>query len=709
MLATSPLRPDDRERLGDYRLLGRITETAHAVVYSAEADAGGHVIVTLYDVTLGDPDAFLLAVDAVRRLPAFHLVPVLDAGTSGGRPYVVTEPVDGPTLSEEVAARGPLPEPALYRFAVGTATALVAVHEAGAVHGAFGPDAVILTPDGPRVTGAGIAPLLRPAAPPGDAAADARADPGAHPGADRGATLPVDLDGLTPEELAGRATGPPADVFAWAGAVVFAATGHRPFEAGSPAAVVTRVLHGEPDLSALEEPLRSLIAGCLAKDPAARPTASDALLTLVGHSLLTVPVDRGPRMALPAAASGDDRGEPGGTDAAPAPQRPAAGSAAESAAEFAAGSARGTRARWRRPALALAGLVIALVSAGGGHALALRQAAATGPVTTSPPPVEIVSAAADPPTPPAATTRLKVPGVRMTLHESPQDAVRMTGYRVGPDTYLRTGDAFEKLETPDVEPLVSPGGAWLALVQAKKGSVEFRDQRGGERFALAAPAPDGKLDRPVWSRDGARLLLSVMTGKNTPTGFVVLDPATRTSSYVDTQDEHEQGVGSYAWLPDGSGVAVGHATGSGHGVRFRDLTGRQTRDLPWVGPGVGRRLFSPSGRLFVTYCPSGGTLCLWDTATGVRRHSIAIFFSGAVFLGWYDDAHLLLIDPTRKNHEVVVMDERGRQQRVLAEIAPADDTDDLIFSYTPLSGTPSSGTPLSGTPLSGTPFSSTGS
>lgn len=689
MLATSPLRPDDRERLGDYRLLGRITETAHAVVYSAEPDAGGHVIVTLYDVMLDDPDAFLLAVDTVRRLPAFHLVPVLDAGTGGGRPYVVTEPVDGPTLSEEVTARGPLPDAALYRFAVGTATALVAVHEAGAVHGGFGPDAVLLTRDGPRVTGAGIAPLLRPAARPGNAAAGQGAgqgagpgpDPGADRGVDRGATLPVDLDGLTPEVLAGRDAGPPADMFAWAGAVVFAATGHRPFEAGSPATVITRVLHGEPDLSALEEPLRSLIAGCLAKDPAARPTAADALLALVGHSLLTVPLDRGPRMAaeaeqdaLPGTASGDAHGEAGGADPAPAPQRPATG------------SARGAGARWRRPVLALAGLAIALASAGGGHALALRQAAAAGPVTTSPPPVEVVSAAADPPTPPAATTRLTVPGVRMTLHESPRDAVRMTGYRIGPDTYLRTGDAFEKLETPDVEPLVSPGGAWLALVQAEEGSVEFRDQRGGERFALAASAPGGKLDRPVWSRDGARLLLSVMTGKNTPTGFVVLDPATRTSSYVDTRDEDEQGEGSYAWLPDGSGVAVGHATGSGHGVRFRDLTGRQTRDLPWVGPSVGRRLFSPSGRLLVTYCPSGGTLCLWDAATGVRRQSIAIFFSGAVFLGWYDDTHLLLIDPTRENHQVVVMDDRGRQQRVLAEIAAADDNDDLLFSYTPFSG-----------------------
>ncbi|MBX6384061.1 MAG: hypothetical protein IRZ07_13990 [Microbispora sp.] len=108
------------------------------MVYSAEPDAGGRVIVTLYDVTLDDPDSFLLGVDALRRLPAFHLVPVLDAGTSGGRPYLVTEPVDGPTLAEKVTGRGPLTGPALHRLAVGTATALVAVHEAGAVHGRAG-------------------------------------------------------------------------------------------------------------------------------------------------------------------------------------------------------------------------------------------------------------------------------------------------------------------------------------------------------------------------------------------------------------------------------------------------------------------------------------------------------------------------------------------------------------------------------------------
>ncbi|WP_169984634.1 protein kinase family protein [Microbispora sp. H10836] len=670
MLATSPLRPDDRERLGDYRLLGRITETAHGVLYAAESDAGGRVIVTLYDVTLEDPGSFLLSVGALRRLPASHLVPVLDAGTARGRPYVVTEHVDGPALTEEVAGRGPLPGPALQRLAVATVSALVAAHQAGTVHGAFGPDAVLLGPDGPLVTGIGIAPLLKTAAHPGD------------PGTDPGATLPVDLDALTPEGLAGRETGPPADVFAWARTVVFAATGHRPFEADSPAAVVTSVLHDEPGLSALEEPLRSLVAGCLAKDPAARPTAADALLALVGHSLLTVPLDRAPEPAPPRHPA---------TPPPPAEQpeqaEPAVLPGASPGERLAAGSARGARNRWRLPVLALAGLAIALASAIGGHALALRQRAVSGPVTASPPPVEVVSAAADPPAPPVATTRLTVPGVRMTLLENPRDAVRLTAYRVGPDTYLRTENAFAKLETPDAEPLASPGGAWLALFLMKENSVEFRDPRDGARFTLTPAVPGGKLGRPVWSPDGTRLLLSVVIGKSTPTGFVVLDPAKRTSSYVDTQDESRQGVGTYAWLPDGSGVAVGHATKTGYGVRFLDLAGRQTRDLPWVGLSVGRHLFSPSGRLLLTYCPSGGTLCLWDAATGVRLHSIAIFFPGSAFLDWYDDAHLLVTDPSREEHQVVVMDTRGREQRALADIAAADDTDDLLFYYTPLSGT----------------------
>jgi eukaryotic-like serine/threonine-protein kinase len=180
-----------------------------------------------------------------------------------------------------------------------------------------------------------------------------------------------------------------------------------------------------------------------------------------------------------------------------------------------------------------------------------------------------------------------------------------------------------------------------------------------------------------------RLMMTLMTpGENPrPTGFVLLDPVKQTSTVVDTPDE-EKGNAQYAWLPDGTGVAVGQESATGFGIIYRDLTGRQTADFNWVGESYGRRMFSPSGHQFITFCPSGGTLCLWDSKSGVRQASISIFFEGAVLIGWWDDTHLVVIDPSRKRHEVVVMDTRGRQQRVLADIAAKDDKDDLFFYYT---------------------------
>ncbi|MEV4570179.1 hypothetical protein AB0K12_41060 [Nonomuraea sp. NPDC049419] len=52
--------------------------------------------------------------------------------------------------------------------------------------------------------------------------------------------------------------------------------------ASSVPGVLHAVLHGEPDLSGVPEPLRSLVAACLAKDPAARPSAQLALRRLTG-------------------------------------------------------------------------------------------------------------------------------------------------------------------------------------------------------------------------------------------------------------------------------------------------------------------------------------------------------------------------------------------------------------------------------------------
>ncbi|MCC5582187.1 hypothetical protein IMZ11_42020, partial [Microtetraspora sp. AC03309] len=326
-------------------------------------------------------------------------------------------------------------------------------------------------------------------------------------------------------------------------------------------------------------------------------------------------------------------------------------------------------------------------SAASGSAASGAGAPVSGQAAGSPAPsVEVVSPTAEPSAPPTATRRLTVPGIGMTLRENPGDAARLTAYRVGTATYVRApgSEEFTRSDIADAEPVLSPDGTMLALFTA--GTITFVDVRKGGKFTVTPTVTvPGVLERPTWSRDGKRLLLtlSVPGEKPRPSGFVLVDPAARTAMLVDTDDEARGGESQFAWLPDGSGVAVGYETGTGNGLRLRDLAGRELRTLRWVGQSYGRRTFSPSGRLFVTFCPSGGSLCLWDRATGVRQASIALPSPDMSLLGWYDDAHLIVHDPDgKKTHRVIVLDTRGREQRVLAEIPAAEDTDDLLLYYT---------------------------
>jgi serine/threonine protein kinase len=101
---------------------------------------------------------------------------------------------------------------------------------------------------------------------------------------------------LAPELLSGGLATGAADVFAWGVTMTFAASGRPAFGADSIPTVMNRILNAEPDLGPLTPPLRDLVADCLAKDPALRPTAEDLVSHLTGHP--TTPVRR------PATAAG---------------------------------------------------------------------------------------------------------------------------------------------------------------------------------------------------------------------------------------------------------------------------------------------------------------------------------------------------------------------------------------------------------------------
>ncbi|MEV4112499.1 serine/threonine-protein kinase [Nonomuraea sp. NPDC049695] len=258
----SPLAPDDPASLGGYRLSGRLGEGGQGVVYLAHSPEGEPVAIKL--LSTGDQTTrarLARELEALESIASFCTARVLAVSADGPRPFVVSEYVDGPSLAERVRERGPLRGGDLERLAVGTATALAAIHAAGIVHRDFKPANVLLGPDGPRVVDFGIAR------------------------AEGAATLTSGLIGtpayLAPEQISGSPAAPASDVFAWASSMLYAATGASPFGADTVPAVLHRVLHAEPDLSALPPRLRGLIASCLAKDPSRRPTAQQLMVSLV--------------------------------------------------------------------------------------------------------------------------------------------------------------------------------------------------------------------------------------------------------------------------------------------------------------------------------------------------------------------------------------------------------------------------------------------
>ncbi|WP_433461945.1 protein kinase domain-containing protein [Spirillospora sp. CA-128828] len=256
----SPLLPTDPESIGRYQLEGRIGAGGQGTVYLGRDERERRTAIKLLHPHLITHEAararFLAEVEIAKRVAPFCTAQVLDSGVTNAQPYIVSEFVDGPSLQTSVKDDGPRGEAALDRLAINTVTALAAIHEGGVVHRDFKPGNVLLGPDGPVVIDFGISRAL-----------------------DLSQSLTssqvVGTPGyMAPEHIDGQTAGPEADMFAWAAAMVFAATGKRAFGGTSASAVALAVLHSEPNLDGIEGDLGDIVRSCLEKDPARRPTAT---------------------------------------------------------------------------------------------------------------------------------------------------------------------------------------------------------------------------------------------------------------------------------------------------------------------------------------------------------------------------------------------------------------------------------------------------
>ncbi|UUN27354.1 serine/threonine-protein kinase [Streptomyces sp. FIT100] len=247
--------------MGAYRLLCRLGEGGMGRVFLARSSGGRAVALKTVHAGMSDTPGFRARfareVRACQAVSGPGTAPVVAADPHAAVPWLATAYVPGPSLSEAVHEYGPLEEPALWRLLGGLGEALTTVHEAGLVHRDLKPSNVLLALDGPRLIDFGIA----------RAADDA---------ALTGTGLVVGSPGfMSPEQITGQEVDERGDIFALGVLLAYAGTGRGPFGSGSGPELGYRVVHHEPDLSRLPEDFAVAIRGCLAKDPAQRPSLAD--------------------------------------------------------------------------------------------------------------------------------------------------------------------------------------------------------------------------------------------------------------------------------------------------------------------------------------------------------------------------------------------------------------------------------------------------
>jgi hypothetical protein len=188
---------------------------------------------------------------------------VIEADADADLPWVATAYIPAPSLSTLVRAAGPLPVPALRWLAAGCSEALASIHGAGLLHRDVKPSNVLVAPDGPRVIDFGLA----------------RAAERVQLTATRGASGTPAY--MAPEQARDATLASPAsDIFSLGATLVFAATGHSPYQGDTIMDILVRLATEPPDLSGVPAELTGMLSACLQRVPRERPTSAAILAGL---------------------------------------------------------------------------------------------------------------------------------------------------------------------------------------------------------------------------------------------------------------------------------------------------------------------------------------------------------------------------------------------------------------------------------------------
>ncbi|MFF9620082.1 protein kinase [Streptomyces griseosporeus] len=258
------LKAGDPHRVGPYVLQARLGRGGAGQVYLAFTPGGQPVAVKVLKPELGqDPEfagRFAREVRVAQAVRSSDVAGLVSADPQAGEPWLASTYVCGPSLLELVKEAGPLPDRQVLLIAAGVARALQAIHAAGAVHRDLKPANIMLDETGPKVIDFGIAKSIT---------ATLITRTNVHLG------TPAYR---SPEQALGRKeVTPQSDVFTLGSTMYYLATGEDVFAAEDLMGTINLIAREEPDLGALSPQLRDLVARCLAKDPAQRPTPAEVV------------------------------------------------------------------------------------------------------------------------------------------------------------------------------------------------------------------------------------------------------------------------------------------------------------------------------------------------------------------------------------------------------------------------------------------------
>ncbi|HET7226838.1 MAG TPA: protein kinase [Candidatus Eisenbacteria bacterium] len=282
------------DTVSHYRLLSPLAEGGMGQLWLAEDTAlPRRVAVKFVNAERADDPVATERLLREARLAASvdhpQVVTVYEAGVYEGRPFLVTQYLEGETLERRLA-RGPLPVPEAVALARAIADALAEVHALGIVHRDLKPANLMLTPHGPRILDFGISALA-----------------GSSRLTGTGELLGTPF-AMSPEQFEGRPADARSDLWSLGVVLYQALTGARPFEAATIAALADRVRNANPEPPSHRQPavtpaLDRIVAKLLARDPARRYARAEELIA----DLDMVSAERGDTAPIPRERAGAGR------------------------------------------------------------------------------------------------------------------------------------------------------------------------------------------------------------------------------------------------------------------------------------------------------------------------------------------------------------------------------------------------------------------